>query len=399
LSSFRMALAVLALSVNLHSSSQATKVLTGTDVLEAEGFSRLNGLQIGLITNHTGRNRAGTSTLELLRNAPGVRLGCVFSPEHGLFGDVDRKVASFVDPKTGLMVYSLYGETRRPTAEMLAGLDALVFDIQDIGARFYTYISTMGYAMEEAAKSGIRFIVLDRPNPVNGVHVEGPILEPHRLSFTGYFHLPVRHGMTVGELALLFNEENRIGVKLEVVKVEGWRRCLWLDEMDLPWVNPSPNIRNLHQATLYTAVGLLEATNLSVGRGTDTPFEVFGAPWIDARRLAKALQRRKLAGLKIIPTHFTPTADRYEGKPCHGVRFEVTDRERFRSVAAGLEMARAVQCLYPRRFQIEKLVNMVGSEAVVQAIRNGHSVARVLEAGQEDLKRFLEVREKYLLYP
>ena len=385
--------------MNLRAEDTGRKVLTGIDVLEAENFSRLKGLRVGLITNHTGRNRAGKSTVELFREAPGVRLEKLFSPEHGLFGDVDRKVASFVDPNTGLTVHSLYGETRRPTSEMLDGLDALVFDIQDVGARFYTYISTMGYAMEEAAKAGIRFIVLDRPNPINGSQVEGPMLESHRLSFTGYFPLPVRHGMTVGELAMLFNEENHLGAKLEVVRLDGWQRSWWFDETDLPWVNPSPNIRNLRQATLYTAVGLLESTNLSVGRGTDTPFEILGAPWINASRLARMLQSRRLAGVTITPAHFTPTADRYEGKLCHGVRVEVTDRTRFRSVAAGLEMARVVARLYPRRFQLEKLVGMAGSEAVVKVIQRGDSVARILEAGREDLERFLQLRQKYLLYP
>jgi uncharacterized protein YbbC (DUF1343 family) len=392
-------LVFLVTSLNLRADGTGRKVLTGIDVLEAESFTRLSGLRVGLITNHTGRNRAGKSTVDVFREAPGVHLEKLFSPEHGLFGDVDHKVASFVDPNTGLTVHSLYGQTRRPTAEMLAGLDALVFDIQDIGARFYTYISTMGYAMEEAAKAGIRFIVLDRPNPINGLQVEGPILESHRLSFTGYFPLPVRHGMTVGELALLFNEENRLGAKLEIVKLEGWQRCLWLDDTDLRWVNPSPNIRNLRQATLYTAVGLLESTNLSVGRGTDTPFEILGAPWINASHLARTLQSRKLPGVKITPAQFTPAADRYEGKLCHGVRVEVTDRTRFRAVAAGLEMARAVARLYPRRFQLEKLVSMAGSETVVEGIQRGDSVARIQEAGREELENFLKIRQKYLLYP
>jgi uncharacterized protein YbbC (DUF1343 family) len=391
-------LGLLVTPLNLYAGN-GTRVLTGVDILESEGFSRLNGLRVGLITNHTGQNRTGKSTVEVFRQAPGVRLERLFSPEHGLYGDVDRKVPSFVDPNTGLTVHSLYGQTRRPTPEMLEGLDALVFDIQDVGARFYTYISTMGYAMEEAAKAGIRFIVLDRPNPINGVQVEGPILESHRLSFTGYFALPVRHGMTVGELAVLFNEENQIGAKLEVVKLEGWQRSLWLDDTDLPWVKPSPNIRNLRQATLYTAVGLLESTNLSVGRGTDTPFEIFGAPWINAKQLARTLKGRKLAGVKFTATHFTPVTDHYKGKRCHGLRVELKDRTRFQTVAAGLEMARAVFRLYPRHFQLEKLVGMTGSEAVEQRIRRGDSVDQIVEAGREELERFLQMRQKYLLYP
>jgi len=392
-------IAVLAITSSLYAGSLGRTVLTGIDVLEAENFARLSGLRVGLITNHTGRNRAGKSTIDLLREAPGVQLEKLFSPEHGLFGDLDRKVASFKDPQTGLIVHSLYGETRRPTPEMLSGLDVLVFDIQDIGARFYTYISTMGYAMEEAAKAGVRFVVLDRPNPITGAQVEGPILESHRLSFTGYFALPVRHGMTIGELALLFNSENKIGANLEVIRLEGWERSLWLDDTDLGWVNPSPNIRNLREANLYTAVGLLESTNLSVGRGTDTPFEILGAPWINARHLEKAFRNSKLPGVRFTPAHFTPTADRYEGKRCHGVRLEVTDRARFRSVASGLEMARVMTRLYRRRFQIEKLVSMAGSEAIVKEIQRGDSLAQILEGGRADLDRFLEMRQKYLLYP
>lgn len=374
------------------------KVLTGIDVLEAEGFSRLQGLRVGLITNHTGLNRAGRSTFDLLREAPHVRLIRLFSPEHGLFGNVDQKVASFVDDRTGLTVHSLYGESRRPSPEMLEDLDILVFDIQDIGARFYTYISTMGYAMEEAAKAGIRFMVLDRPNPINGDQVEGPILEPDRLSFTGYFPLPVRHGMTVGELAQLFNTENQLGANLEVVQMEGWRRELWLDETDLAWVNPSPNIRSLRQATLYTAIGLLESANLSVGRGTETPFEQLGAPWIHASRLARAFNRRKLPGVKAGPVHFTPASDRYSGKRCHGIRLTVSDRTRFRSVTCGLEIASNLCRLYPRHFQSEKLVSMVGSEAAVKGLQQGASGEKVLRDHAEKLAEFSKTREKYLLY-
>jgi uncharacterized protein YbbC (DUF1343 family) len=379
--------------------SPKAKVLTGIDVLEAEGFSRLDGLRVGLITNHTGLNRAGRSIIDLLRDAPNLHLAKLFSPEHGLFGNLDRKVLSFIDERTGLNVHSLYGETRRPTPEMLDGLDILVFDIQDIGARFYTYISTMGYVMEEAAKAGLRFMVLDRPNPIGGVQVAGPVLEPHRVSFTGYFPLPVRHGMTVGELAQLFNAENHLGVKLEVIKLEGWLRKMWLDDTDLTWVNPSPNIRNLREATLYTAVGLLESANVSVGRGTDTPFELLGAPWINAGRLAKIFNSRRIPGIKAVPVHFTPTSDRYEGKRCHGIAFTVTNRDRFQSVACGLEIASILCRLYPRHFQSQKLVSMVGSEAAVKSLQRGVPGGQILSDDSEEFARFLEMREKYLLYP
>jgi uncharacterized protein YbbC (DUF1343 family) len=390
--------AVIALCAELRPNSDKTRVLTGIDVLEAEGFTRLEGLRIGLITNHTGLTRDGRSTIDSLRHAPNVQLVKLFSPEHGLFGNLDRKIESFVDEQTGLTVHSLYGQHRRPTAEMLEGLDALVFDIQDIGARFYTYISTMGYAMEEAAKAGLRFVVLDRPNPVNGIRVEGPVLDSVRLSFTGYFPLPVRHGMTAGELALLFNAENRLGVALEVVKMEGWQRKLWLDETDLGWVNPSPNIRSLGQATLYTSVGLLESANISVGRGTETPFEVLGAPWIHAAKLVRLLNQRKVEGVRFAPAHFTPSSDRYAGRRCHGVRLTVTDRDRLQTVACGLEMARTLARLYPRQFRSRKLVDMVGVEDVVKGIQRGATVPELLKLEVHKLESFLRMRDQYLLY-
>jgi uncharacterized protein YbbC (DUF1343 family) len=390
---------ILGFTIQLWPNADQVTVLTGIDVLEAENFARLAGLRVGLITNQTGLSRSNRSTIDLFRQAPSLRLIKLFSPEHGLFGNLDRKVDSFVDERTGLMVHSLYGQHRRPTPEMMEGLDVLVFDIQDIGARFYTYISTMGYAMEEAAKSGIRFVVLDRPNPINGLQVEGPILEAQHLSFTGYFPLPIRHGMTVGELALLFNAENNLGVNLEVVTMEGWQRQLWLDQTNLGWVNPSPNIRNLRQATLYTAVGLLESTNVSVGRGTEMPFEILGAPWINAARLARHLNSLKLAGVKMTPIHFTPSSDRYQGKRCNGIKLSVTDRGRFETVRCGLEIARALARMYPRQFQSDKLVNMVGSEVVVKGIQRAATVQELMKKDEEAFRRFVKMREKYLLYP
>jgi len=281
---------------------------------------------------------------------------------------------------------------------MLEGIDILVFDIQDIGARFYTYISTMAYAMEEAGKAGIRFLVLDRPNPVTGKFVEGPVLDSSHLSFTGYFPLPVRHGMTVGELAQLFNGENHLNVGLEVVKVEGWQRDQWFDDTGIPWVNPSPNIRCLRQAVLYTAAGLVESTNVSVGRGTESPFEMVGAPWVSAPRLTSLLKKRKLPGVSFTPAHFTPTSDRYRGQLCHGVQLNLTDRSQFRSVECGLEIARALALLYPRRFNTDKLVNMIGSEAVTRGIRQGTPVQQLLRLDRPKLSSFLKTREKYLIY-
>jgi len=373
-------------------------VRTGLDVLEAEAFARLKGRHIGLITNRTGIDRAGSSNIEVFRKAPDLKLVALFSPEHGLWSNVDHKVSSTVDAATGLPIFSLYGETRRPTREMMQGIDLLIFDIQDVGVRFYTYITTMAYAMEEAAKAGIRFMVLDRPNPINGIDVEGPILDPERLSFTGYFSLPVRHGMTVGELAELFNQENKLGVDLEVVKMQGWDRRYWFDDFDLPWVNPSPNIRSLRQATLYPAIGLLESANLSVGRGTEMPFEVVGAPWINATRLSSLLNSRKIPGVKVQAFHFTPHADRYEGKRCHGVKIEVTDRTRFRAVACGLEMARALCQLYPKHFESEKLVNLVGTQDVVRLIKERRPLLEIYDAYLPRLEEFLTLRAKYLNY-
>ncbi|HSH17088.1 MAG TPA: exo-beta-N-acetylmuramidase NamZ domain-containing protein, partial [Verrucomicrobiae bacterium] len=283
------------------------EVLNGIDVLVKEGFKPLRGLKIGLITNHTGRDRNGTPSLDLLHNAPGVSLVSLFSPEHGIRGEIDAHVKDGMDEKTGLPIYSLYGERRSPLPEQLAGLDALVFDIQDIGCRFYTYISTMGNCMEAAANAGVRFIVLDRLNPITGAVVGGPVLAGET-DFVGWHTIPVRHGLTVGELARLFNSEKSIGVNLSVVPLAGWTRGLWLDETTIPWINTSPNMRSLTQAALYPGVGLLETTHLSVGRGTETPFELFGAPYIDGETLATRLNGFGIRGVRFDPITFTPDA-------------------------------------------------------------------------------------------
>ena len=390
---------LLGVDREIHAGSAMTKVWTGIDILEAENFSRLRGLHVGLITNLTGQNRESKRTLDLMWKSLNFKLVRVFSPEHGLNADLDRKVESSVDPQTGLAVYSLYGETRRPTAEMLKGLDILVFDIQDVGARFYTYTTTMAYAMVAAGKAGIRFMVLDRPNPVNGEHVEGPVLDPDRLSFIGYYPLPVRYGLTMGELAELFRMENRLEVQLEVVKMKGWERKLWFDETDLPWVNPSPNIRNLRQATLYTTTALLEATNVSVGRGTDIPFEIIGAPWIQSVELQRDLQARKIIGVQFEEAKFTPISDQHKGQPCQGVRLIVTNRSQFQSVACGLELAQALWLLYPKEFQAKELIQRVGSEKVVEGVLKNQPLEELIKADEEPLKNFLQIRKKYLLYP
>src|SRR5437588_7118934 len=294
------------------------QVLTGIDVLERDGFKQLANMRIGLVTNQTGRDRKGNSTIDVLFKAPNVKLVALFSPEHGIRGLADEKVSDTKDEQTGLPIYSLYGETRRPKPEQLKDLDAIVYDIQDVGARFYTYISTLGYVLEEAAKAKLPVFVLGRPNPINGVDVEGPLADADKLSFTAYHTIPVRHGLTVGELARLYNEERHIGCDLRVIKLENWRRAMWSDATGRTWVNPSPNMRSLTEAALYPGVALLEATNISVGRGTDSPFEIVGAPWLDAEKLANFLNARRISGVRFVPIRFKPTSSVFKNEECNG---------------------------------------------------------------------------------
>ena len=359
----------------------------GIDVLTAGNYEQVRGLRLGLITNHTGVDRAGNPTIDLLRGAPGVTLSALFSPEHGIRGDADAKVGDDADAVSGLPIYSLYGERRKPSPEQLANLDALVFDIQDIGARFYTYISTMGMAMEAAADAKIKFIVLDRVNPIGGEVVEGPLLEGET-NFIGWHLLPVRHGMTVGELARMFREERAIDVDLVVVPVRGWKRDQWQDEAGLPWVNTSPNIRSLDAAALYPGLGLLERA-ISVGRGTDTPFEIIGAPYIDGEQLANQL--RAVRGVTFTPTRFTPTASVHAGKECGGVRIAITDRKALRSVDMGIAIATALARLYPTEFPVDEMQPLLRHRPTLDAIRAG-------ERPVWDLEEFMKRRAKYLLY-
>ena len=373
-------------------------VLTGIDVLEAQGFSALSGQRVGLITNHTGIDSRGRRTIDLLYGAPGVTLAAIFSPEHGLFGREDSNVSPITEPATGLPVYSLYGDTTRPTDPMLDGLDALVFDVQDAGTRFYTYISTMGYAMEAAAKKGIAFYVLDRPNPINASLVQGPVMDLDLKSFTGYFPLPIRHGMTVGELAGMFNVEGGIGAKLHVIPMQGYSRSLWYDETGLMWMSPSPNLRSLTEETLYPGVALVEGANVSVGRGTDTPFEVLGAPWIRGRKLSRYLNNCGIAGVTFAPITFTPKTDRYKGKACNGVRITLFDRQSLDAASLGIGLVEALYRLYPGLFRIDKTLDLVGSRDVLSAIKSGKDPRDLTSLWQPSLERFLAQRSKYLLY-
>lgn len=370
---------------------------TGLDVLAAENFKRLEGRSPGLIINHTAVDRRGKRILDLL--PPSVKVVALLTPEHGLHGTKDQFIASGKDEKIGLPVFSLYtAETKRPTEEMLRGMDTLVFDIQDIGTRYYTYAATMCYAMEEAAKRNIKFIVLDRPNPINGLQVEGPVLDPELRGFTGVWDLPLRHGLTLGELAILYNAEMKLGADLEIVRCENWERGDWFDETGLPWVNPSPNIRNLNEALLYPCVGTLENTNLSVGRGTDTPFEQFGAPWLDGVTLAKQLNGLKLVGIRFYPVRFTPTANPYKGQECGGVFCVITDREKFRPVRTGAAIAVTLRRLYREDWKFDRIATMFGTRTFQERLAMGDSWEQLEEAWQPSLERFLAVRAKYLLY-
>jgi uncharacterized protein YbbC (DUF1343 family)/CubicO group peptidase (beta-lactamase class C family) len=376
-------------------------VKTGIDVLEAERFAALAGKHVGFITNASGRASDGQRTVDLLAHATGVTLVALFSPEHGLEGEAaaGAHVQSSRDAATGLPIYSLYGDVQRPSAQMLEGIDALVYDMQDVGARFYTYITTLGYCLEAVGKRGIEFYVLDRVNPINGAEVDGPMLDPDLRSFIGYFPMPIRHGMTVGELAEMFNRENHLNAKLHVIKLQGWQRTDWFDETGLAWINPSPNLRNLTEETLYPGVCLLEGAGVSVGRGTDTPFEIFGAPWINRHELAAYLNERKIQGVRFVPTDFTPSSGLFAKQVCHGVQIVLLDRQALEPAEMGVELLAALWRLSPQNFKLDGALRLVGSRKVLESIRAGESPARIWYDWQEDLEKFKRVRAQYLLYP
>lgn len=377
------------------------EALTGLDVLAADGFARLRGRRVGLITNHTGLDRDGARNIDLMLDA-GVELTAILSPEHGLSGDREggASIADSRDEKTGVPIWSLYSGTgRRPTGEMLRGIDVLVFDIQDVGARFYTYMCTMLDAMEEAERRGILFMVLDRPNPITGVHVEGPMLDAGNESFVGCLSLPIRHGMTLGELARMANAEREIGVRLEVVRMKGWQRGDWFDSTDLVWVNPSPNMRSLNAALLYPGVAMLEgSSNYSVGRGTDSPFEQIGAEWIVGRELASYLNTRRIPGIRVYPTRFRPQSPPLAGRLLDGVRFVITDRDAFNSTRLGMELAAAIRHLYPGNVDWESNRRLIGDEDTITGIEEGDDPRDIGEEHRAELESFLERRSRYLLY-
>ncbi len=382
-------------------------VRTGIDVLEEHAFRELHAdsehlLRIGLVTNQTGLDARGQRTVDVLAHAPGIALKAIFSPEHGFAGALDTTaIGNSKDAATGIPVYSVYGDAdakRRPTAEELSDLDAIVYDIQDIGARFYTYESTLGYFLEAAAKAHKPIFVLDRPNPIGGNYVQGPIADPGSESFVSYWRIPVRHGMTVGELAQLFNGERSLGANLTVVPMEGWMRGDWYDSTGRMWINPSPNMRSLTEATLYTGIGMIEGTNISVGRGTDTPFELVGAPWIDGVALSAYLNARDIDGVRFVPLHFTPSASIYANQSCGGVNIVVTARDSLDAPELGLEVAAALLHLYPSEFKAAALDGLMRNKAALGGLIAGEDPRRIAEDWQDAANGFMKERQKFLLY-
>jgi uncharacterized protein YbbC (DUF1343 family) len=387
-------------------SSRNGSVKTGIDVLEAHNFDLLAGTsgkkKIGVLTNQTGVDSQGRRTIDVLAQAPGVSLDAIFSPEHGVTGTLDTTdISNSRDADTGVPVYSVYGGTdaaRRPSLDVLKKLDAVVVDIQDAGVRFYTYESTLGYFLEAAAKANVEIVVLDRPNPITGSFIQGPMPDAGRESFVNYGLTPVRHGMTMGELATMFNAERHQNAHLEVVPMEGWMRGDWLDSTGLGWINPSPNLRSLTEATLYPGVALVEGTNVSVGRGTDTPFELLGAPWINGRQLAQYLNARNITGVRFVATTFTPATSNYANQKCEGVNLFVTERNALDAPELGVELASALRALYPQQFHMERMIEIIVNQAVFDAIAKGEDPRRIALDWQDSLTAFQQLREKYLIY-
>jgi len=377
----------------------AATVRCGIDVLAGQNFAALSGRRVGLITNHTGVAIDGTPSRILLHQSPAVDLVALLSPEHGIAGRLDQEnIKDTVDPDTGVKVFSLYGKDRKPSPESLQGIDTLVFDIQDIGCRFYTYISTMGEAMRIAGQNNIRFVVLDRPNPINGIDIGGPILDAGAESFVGYHTIPVRHGMTVGEIATMLNEELDLNVDLQVILCEGWRREDFYDATGLFWINPSPNMRTLNQAILYPGIGLLEYTNLSVGRGTDTPFEIIGAPWLDAAAMTAELRTSNLPGIAIQPTRFTPRSSKFESEECQGLQLLITDRQAFDPIRVGFAIAAALRKLHPDQWEHKNYNRLLSNQKLFEALVAGNSLKDLLQIPSDDLESFTQRRKPFLKY-
>lgn len=384
-------------------------VKTGIDVLEEHNFAEITHPEatrvtkrVGVLTNQTAVDSQGRRVVDVLAQAAGVSLEAIFSPEHGFTGTLDTvAVGDTRDSSTGVAIYSVYGPSdgaRRPPIQILKSLDAIVVDLPDVGARFYTYETSLGYFLEAAAQAAVEIIVLDRPNPVTGAFVQGPLPDPGRESFVNYHPIPVRHGMTMGELALLFNAERKIRARLKVVAMQGWMRGDWYDSTGLAWVNPSPNLRSLAQATLYSGVALVEGTNLSVGRGTDTPFEIVGAPWVQGKTLAAYLNARLISGVRFVPVAFTPASSNFAGEKCEGVNILVLERNSVDAPELGIELASALVHLYPGEFQAERMMNLLARRSVLDDLKAGADPRRIAQDWQDELERFAPVRQTYLLY-
>jgi uncharacterized protein YbbC (DUF1343 family)/CubicO group peptidase (beta-lactamase class C family) len=374
------------------------RVLSGLDAMVQQNFAMLSGKSVALVTNHTGVDAQGRRGIDLLAAAPGVRLQAIFSPEHGVTGAANADVPHGRDLATGRPIWSLYGPTRRPTPEMLRGITTVVFDVQDVGVRYYTYLTTLVYVMEEAGRLGIPVVVLDRPNPITGRVVEGPVMDADLRSFTAPYTIPVRTGMTIGEFGRMVAEERKLPITLTIVPLTGWERSRWYDETGLPWVNPSPNIRSVTQALLYSGIGLLEATNISVGRGTDTPFEVIGAPWMDGARVVAALERHGLAGVRFEAIRFTPLGDVYARVSCGGIRLVVTDREAIRPVTVALALAEALGEVHRDQWKPEAIQNLLVNRSTMWALLRREGLPRLMAWAETDRSSFLNRRASYLIY-
>jgi uncharacterized protein YbbC (DUF1343 family) len=399
---FLFSLLILSVFISVHPWFQgfalSAQTLTGIDVLEAEKFASLAGKRVGLITNQTGIDRQGHSTIDLLAHAPGVKLVALFSPEHGIRGALDERVSSSTDEATGLPVYSLYGETERPTDSMVAGIDALVFDVQDAGVRFYTYITTMGYAMEAAAAHHIAFYVLDRPDPLGGDRIEGPMLDSDRTNFVGYFPMPVRMAMTLGEMAQMFNAEKKIGCNLHVIRMKNWQRKMWFRDTGLHWINPSPNLRSEEAGILYPGLEILQAGGVSVGRGTEAPFEIVGAPWIRGDEFAAYLNGRAIPGVRFEARKFTPDSGVFKGEQCEGVHVVLGNRNALQSMRMGIEIAAALAKLYPGKFETPKMIALVGNGETIKDLQEGHDPSAIVAKWRYEQEAFIKIRTQYLLY-
>jgi uncharacterized protein YbbC (DUF1343 family) len=370
----------------------------GIDVLEAENFGRLQGERVAMLTNDSARDSEGTRSVDRLAAASGLQLVSLLSPEHGLGADKDSAISDGKDARLALPVHSLYGKVTSPTPKMLAGVDVVVIDLPDAGVRFYTYASTLHATMRVAARMNLRVVVLDRPNPINGLEVAGPMLHPSERNFVNHHPLPMRHGMTIGELAEMINADEHLTNQLEVVRMQGYRRAAYYDETGLPWWPPSPNLRTVEQVVLYPATALVEGTNVSVGRGTERPFEVVGAPWVDAEALASTLTSMNLAGVSFTPLKFTPSSSLYAGKECNGVALQVSDRAQFEPVRTGIAIASSLRRLHKSAWKTSRLHEMIGSPAVTSAILNQRPLVDIEALWKDDLNTFKSKRTKYLLY-